>query len=148
MRGRSLLAPLGSRSVTVLMTRWTTFVHRSSVRPSPHRRSLRAAVAEGIVGGRLEVIRAFRTLVDAQAKEKVLHGGLSEHRWTVENDAGAPSKRNVLKQGGRFQSMADTTWATNLHTYYSARPYWDDSLRSSQDRRTSAGSDARDPDAY
>ena len=47
-----------------------------------------------------------------------------------------------------WPSMADTTWATNLHTYYSARPYWDDSLRSSEDRRTSAGSDARDPDAY
>jgi sporulation protein YlmC with PRC-barrel domain len=47
-----------------------------------------------------------------------------------------------------WPSMADTTWATDLHTYYSARPYWDDSLRSSQDRRTSAGSDARDPDAY
>ena len=47
-----------------------------------------------------------------------------------------------------WPSMADTAWATNLHTYYNARPYWDDPLMSSQDRRTSAGSDVRDPDAY
>jgi len=37
-----------------------------------------------------------------------------------------------------WPSMADTTWATELHSYYNVRPYWDDELSSVRDPRTSA----------
>src|SRR5512144_1443094 len=37
-----------------------------------------------------------------------------------------------------WPSMADPTWATDVHTYYNARPYWDDDFGASPDRRTSA----------
>ena len=40
-----------------------------------------------------------------------------------------------------WPSMADPTWATDVHSYYNARPYWDDELRSG-DPRTSSGRDA------
>lgn len=40
-----------------------------------------------------------------------------------------------------WPSMAEPTWATDVHAYYNARPYWDDELRS-RDPRTSSGRDA------
>jgi PRC-barrel domain protein len=46
-----------------------------------------------------------------------------------------------------WPSMADATWATELHSYYSTTPYWEDDLRSSRDPRTSAGSASRNPNA-
>jgi len=39
-----------------------------------------------------------------------------------------------------WPSMAEPQWATQLHSYYGARPYWDDDFASSRDPRTSAGS--------
>ena len=39
-----------------------------------------------------------------------------------------------------WPSMADPTWANDVHRYYNARPYWDDELRG-RDPRTSAGRD-------
>ena len=41
-----------------------------------------------------------------------------------------------------WPSMADATWATQVHTYYNVRPYWDDTLPQ-RDPRSSAGSDNR-----
>jgi len=38
-----------------------------------------------------------------------------------------------------WPSMADNTWATEIHSYYNVRPYWDDELSSSRDPRTTAG---------
>jgi sporulation protein YlmC with PRC-barrel domain len=38
-----------------------------------------------------------------------------------------------------WPSMADPTWAADVHTYYNARPYWDDDFGASRDPRTSAG---------
>jgi sporulation protein YlmC with PRC-barrel domain len=38
-----------------------------------------------------------------------------------------------------WPSMADNTWATEIHSYYDVRPYWDDELSSSPDPRTTAG---------
>ncbi len=38
-----------------------------------------------------------------------------------------------------WPSMADPTWAADVHTYYNARPYWDDDFGASPDRRTSGG---------
>ncbi len=46
-----------------------------------------------------------------------------------------------------WPSMADTTWATEIHSYYNTTPYWEDELRSTRDPRTSAGSASRDPNA-
>ena len=42
-----------------------------------------------------------------------------------------------------WPSMADTTWATQVHSYYNVRPYWDDEFGSSRssDPRTTAGYD-------
>ena len=40
-----------------------------------------------------------------------------------------------------WPSMADRTWANDLHSYYNARPYWDEPLRSTGDPRTTAGRD-------
>jgi len=42
-----------------------------------------------------------------------------------------------------WPSMADTTWATQVHSYYNVRPYWDDELGSSRssDPRTTTGYD-------
>ena len=40
-----------------------------------------------------------------------------------------------------WPSMADPTWASDVHAYYKAQPYWDDELRSARDPRTSAGRD-------
>lgn len=37
-----------------------------------------------------------------------------------------------------WPSMADRTWAAELHTYYHITPYWDDVRGSSRDLRTSA----------
>jgi len=39
-----------------------------------------------------------------------------------------------------WPSMADTTWATQLHSYYNVTPYWDDDASAMRDPRTSAGS--------
>jgi len=36
-----------------------------------------------------------------------------------------------------WPSMADRTWANEIHAYYDVKPYWDDNL----DTRTSAGSE-------
>ena len=40
-----------------------------------------------------------------------------------------------------WPSMADTTWAREVHSYYNVRPYWDDELGGSRsaDPRTSQG---------
>src|SRR3954470_3776235 len=38
-----------------------------------------------------------------------------------------------------WPSMADTTWATQLHSYYGVTPYWDDDSPALRDPRTSAG---------
>jgi len=39
-------------------------------------------------------------------------------------------------------SMADSTWATEIHAYYEVRPYWDDEL---SDDTSNYGRDLRDP---
>ena len=44
-----------------------------------------------------------------------------------------------------WPAMADPTWASELHSYYKAAPYWDDPLRVSRDPRTSSGSDINNP---
>ncbi len=59
-------------------------------------------------------------------------------------------EKEVLKNAPGFDkdhwpSMADSTWATELHSYYSATPYWDDPLRSPRDTRTSGGIDINNP---
>jgi len=41
-----------------------------------------------------------------------------------------------------WPSMADSSWASEIHAYYDVRPYWDDTLSSARDVRTSAGSEA------
>ena len=46
-----------------------------------------------------------------------------------------------------WPSMADATWARQVHEYYDVRPYWDDDL-SSRDPRTSSGSTLREPKSY
>lgn len=35
-----------------------------------------------------------------------------------------------------WPSMADRTWATEVHAYYDVTPYWDDDLDSTRDRRS------------
>lgn len=37
-----------------------------------------------------------------------------------------------------WPTMADQDWAAGVHTYYDAKPYWDDELPSTRDPRTSA----------
>jgi sporulation protein YlmC with PRC-barrel domain len=44
-----------------------------------------------------------------------------------------------------WPSMADTTWATELHTYYKVRPYWSDESSASRDPRTTASSATINP---
>ena len=39
-----------------------------------------------------------------------------------------------------WPSMADASWASDVHAHYNARPYWDDDLATARDSRTSAGS--------
>jgi sporulation protein YlmC with PRC-barrel domain len=39
-----------------------------------------------------------------------------------------------------WPSMADPSWAKELHADYNVRPYWDDVLPDDPDRRTTAGS--------
>ena len=41
-----------------------------------------------------------------------------------------------------WPSMADSTWATEIHAYYDVRPYWDDEL---SDDTSNYGRDLRDP---
>jgi sporulation protein YlmC with PRC-barrel domain len=41
-----------------------------------------------------------------------------------------------------WPSMADSSWANEIHAYYDVRPYWDDNLSSARDTRTSAGSES------
>jgi len=41
-----------------------------------------------------------------------------------------------------WPSMADASWANEIHAYYDVKPYWDDTLTSARDLRTSAGSEA------
>ncbi|TMH04182.1 MAG: PRC-barrel domain containing protein [Betaproteobacteria bacterium] len=41
-----------------------------------------------------------------------------------------------------WPSMADSTWATEIHAYYEVRPYWDDEL---SDDTGNYGRDLRDP---
>jgi sporulation protein YlmC with PRC-barrel domain len=40
-----------------------------------------------------------------------------------------------------WPAMADPTWASELHTYYNARPYWDDDYSTTRDVRSSASRD-------
>jgi sporulation protein YlmC with PRC-barrel domain len=40
-----------------------------------------------------------------------------------------------------WPSMADSSWANELHAYYDVRPYWDDGVSAARDPRTSAGSE-------
>jgi sporulation protein YlmC with PRC-barrel domain len=47
-----------------------------------------------------------------------------------------------------WPSMADSTWATDLHSYYNARPYWADERSSTRDLRPGGGSDIGSPDRY
>ena len=35
-----------------------------------------------------------------------------------------------------WPSMADPTWATEVHAYYNVTPYWDDDLDAARDRRS------------
>jgi sporulation protein YlmC with PRC-barrel domain len=35
-----------------------------------------------------------------------------------------------------WPSMADRTWATEVHAYYNVTPYWDDDLDDARDRRS------------
>ena len=46
-----------------------------------------------------------------------------------------------------WPSMADSTWATEIHSYYSATPYWDDPLRSPRGTRASGADNIKDPNA-
>lgn len=41
-----------------------------------------------------------------------------------------------------WPSMADSSWANEIHAYYNVRPYWDDNLSSVRDPRMSAGSES------
>ena len=47
-----------------------------------------------------------------------------------------------------WPSMADTSWATQLHKYYEVRPYWDDDISPLADSRTSSASALREPKPY
>jgi sporulation protein YlmC with PRC-barrel domain len=38
-----------------------------------------------------------------------------------------------------WPSMADNSWASQIHSYYNVRPYWDDELSRSRDPRTTTG---------
>ena len=40
-----------------------------------------------------------------------------------------------------WPSMADASWANEIHAYYDVKPYWDDNLSAARDPRTSAGSE-------
>jgi sporulation protein YlmC with PRC-barrel domain len=40
-----------------------------------------------------------------------------------------------------WPSMADPSWANEIHAYYDVKPYWDDNLSAARDPRTSAGSE-------
>ena len=40
-----------------------------------------------------------------------------------------------------WPSMAESSWAKEIHAYYDVRPYWDDNLSSVRDPRTSAGAE-------
>ena len=46
-----------------------------------------------------------------------------------------------------WPSMADASWARQLHEYYDVRPYWDDDI-SPLDPRTTSGSVLREPKSY
>jgi sporulation protein YlmC with PRC-barrel domain len=43
-----------------------------------------------------------------------------------------------------WPSMADQSWAKQLHSYYDVSPYWEDDMASARDPRTSAGTAAKD----
>jgi sporulation protein YlmC with PRC-barrel domain len=43
-----------------------------------------------------------------------------------------------------WPSMADSSWATDLHAYYDVAPYWEDEVSTTRDPRTSAGAAAKD----
>jgi sporulation protein YlmC with PRC-barrel domain len=47
-----------------------------------------------------------------------------------------------------WPSMADRQWASDLHSYYNASPYWEDEASTARDPRTSAGAAARDRSTY
>ena len=46
-----------------------------------------------------------------------------------------------------WPSMADASWARQLHEYYDVRPYWDDDI-APLDPRTTSGSVLREPKSY
>ena len=39
-----------------------------------------------------------------------------------------------------WPSMADSTWARDLHAYYDMAPYWEEEIATARDPRTTAGS--------
>jgi sporulation protein YlmC with PRC-barrel domain len=39
-----------------------------------------------------------------------------------------------------WPSMADSTWARDLHAYYDTAPYWEEEIATARDPRTTAGS--------
>jgi sporulation protein YlmC with PRC-barrel domain len=43
-----------------------------------------------------------------------------------------------------WPSMADQSWASDLHSYYGVAPYWEDEMATARDPRTSAGATAKD----
>lgn len=44
-----------------------------------------------------------------------------------------------------WPSMADRTWATQVHAYYNVAPYWDDDLDTARDRRASTPNELTTP---
>jgi sporulation protein YlmC with PRC-barrel domain len=65
--------------------------------------------------------------LDAGAKRFIL--GLSKDR--LENAPGFDKDH--------WPSMADSTWATQLHAYYDVTPYWDEVLDTARDRKSAPG---------
>ncbi len=85
------------------------------------------------MGDKLFAIPWSALTLDAEQRRFVL----SVARERLENAPGFDKDR--------WPAMADPTWATDVHTYYNARPYWDDDFGASPDRRTSAGAMGGDP---
>jgi len=62
-----------------------------------------------------------------------------EHRFILDCD-----KERLENAPGfdkdHWPTMADPSWAKELHAYYKVRPYWDDVQPDDRDRRTTSGS--------
>ena len=75
------------------------------------------------------------------------HCAVSHERRAFALDAGEKRfilgvSKDRLKNAPGFDkdhwpSMADPTWATEVHAYYNVTPYWDDELDTARDRRSS-----------